>query len=147
MKKISLSSCITKLILTVIVIMGDHLFMATEETNPYKNNSYLTYHRLKSDKNGMSDNPRRWIDIFINADEKVKNSNNIKNRKFSSFDMFPTILAALGCSITDNRLGFGVNLFSDEKTLCERYSEEYINEKLMERTIQYLNFEVKLNIE
>jgi phosphoglycerol transferase len=51
--------------------------------------------------------------------------------------MFPTILSAMGCTIKGDRLGFGVNLFGTEKTLCEKYSEEYINTKLMERNRQY----------
>ena len=126
---------------TVIVLMGDHLFMATQDTNPFGDDSYLTAHRLKSELGGMDGNPRRWLDIFINADfhaEKLQT----KNRKFSSFDMFPTILASLGCEISGNRLGFGVNLFSDEKTLTERFSEEYINENLMKRNRQYENLEL-----
>lgn len=127
---------------TVIAIMGDHIFMATKDTNPFPNNKYLVNNRTKSDSNYMMDNPRKWIDIFINVDPQIYEKSNIKNRKFSSYDMFPTILAAMNCEINDNRLGFGVNLFSDEKTLCERYSEEYINEKTMERNIQYLSLEV-----
>ena len=88
-------------------------------------------------------NPRKWIDIFINVDSEISKNSNIKNRKFSSYDMFPTMLAAMNCEIKGERLGFGVNLFSGEKTLCERYSEEYINEKTMERNIQYLNLELQ----
>ena len=128
---------------TVIAILGDHLFMATEETNPYKNNNYLVNNRLKTDSNNMMNNPRKWIDIFINVDSEISKNSNIKNRKFSSYDMFPTMLAAMNCEIKGERLGFGVNLFSGEKTLCERYSEEYINEKTMERNIQYLNLELQ----
>lgn len=88
----------------------------------------------------MDDNPRRWIDVFINASVSF-DENVLKNRKFSSFDMFPTILAALGCDIKENKLGFGMNLFSGEKTLCERYSEDFINSKIMERNIQYETME------
>ena len=121
---------------TTIVIMGDHLFMATAETSPfpdlsYTNGSYSSY-----------DNPRRWLDVFINPSPELNYSeDNTKNRLFSSLDMFPTILAAMGCKIEGERLGFGVNLFSDEKTLCERYDEKYLNSKLMERSIQYLALE------
>ncbi len=121
---------------TTIVIMGDHLFMANEENTPFDNKAYLTSHRQKNELNSMDGNPRRWLDIFINA-APVTSSDNFKNRKFSSFDMYPTILAALGCEIPQNRLGLGVNLFSEEKTLCERYSEDYINKEIMNRNIQY----------
>ena len=125
---------------TTIVIMGDHLFMATKETNPFGNDDYITMHRLKNDLEGMENNPRRWLDIFINASPVYENCN-IKNRKFSSLDMFPTILASIGCTIKDDKLGFGVNLFSNEKTLCERFPENYINSQLMTRNKQYESLE------
>ena len=122
---------------TVIVVMGDHLFMATEDTSPFGNNDYLTAHRLKTELDGMDNTPRRWIDIFINSPLQDNENNFIKNRKFSSFDMFPTILASIGSKIEGDKLGFGVNLFSGEKTLCERFSEEYINSEIMARNKQY----------
>ena len=125
---------------TTIVIMGDHLFMATKETNPFGNDDYITMHRLKNDLEGMENNPRRWLDIFINASPVYENYN-IKNRKFSSLDMFPTVLASIGCTIKDDKLGFGVNLFSNEKTLCERFPENYINSQLMMRNKQYESLE------
>lgn len=125
---------------TTIVIMGDHLFMATKETNPFGNDDYITMHSLKNELEGMENNPRRWLDIFINA-TPVYNEYNIKNRKFSSLDMFPTILASIGCTIKDDKLGFGVNLFSNEKTLCERFPENYINSQLMTRNKQYESLE------
>lgn len=118
---------------TIIVIMGDHRFMDTNETTPFKNMA------ISDTANKVT---RRWLDIFINAQLSDESKNYIaKNRAFSSFDMFPTILAAMGCTIKDKRLGFGVNLFSDEKTLCERYSEEYINRELMQKTVQYQTLE------
>lgn len=125
---------------TTIVIMGDHLFMATKETNPFGNDNYITMHRLKNELEGMENNPRRWLDIFINANPVYENYQ-IKNRKFSSLDMFPTILASIGCTIKDDKLGFGVNLFSNEKTLCERFPENYINSQLMARNKQYESLE------
>lgn len=128
---------------TTIVIMGDHLFMATKETNPFGNDDYITMHSLKNELEGMDNNPRRWLDIFINASPVYENYN-IKNRKFSSLDMFPTILASIGCTIKDDKLGFGVNLFSNEKTLCERFQEEYINSQIMSRNKQYESLEVDI---
>ena len=127
---------------TTVAIMGDHLFMATEKTNFFGSNEYLALKEKKTDLTNISGNPRRWLDVFINA-KPVNNdySNRIKNRAFSSMDMFPTILASIGCTIKDDRLGFGTNLFSQEKTLCERFPEEFINTKLMERTKQYIDLE------
>ncbi len=111
---------------TVFAIMGDHLFMDTAQTTPFSPDT---------DKNA-----RRWIDIFINATPVIF-TQNIKNREFSDFDMFPTMLSALGCKIRNNRLGFGVDLFSSEPTLLERFSKEEINKQLSVRSKQYLELE------
>ncbi len=46
-----------------------------------------------------------------------------KNRTFTSLDMFPTVLAAMGFEIEGNRLGLGTNLFSILPTLCEKNGE------------------------
>lgn len=54
--------------------------------------------------------------------------------------MFPTLLEAMGVQVEGHRLGFGTSLFSDEKTLLERFPLDYINEKTMENTIQYDSF-------
>lgn len=115
---------------TVIAIFGDHCFMDTKETSPFKN---ILYPEKLNEQ-------RKWINIFINAEPLQGKNFQEKNRKVSSFDMFPTILAAMNCKIKDNRLGFGVNLFSDNKTLCERFSKDYINEELMKVNYQYLEF-------
>jgi phosphoglycerol transferase len=42
-------------------------------------------------------------------------------------DMFPTTLAALGVEIEGDKLGIGVNLFSDKQTLAEKYGIETLN--------------------
>ena len=102
---------------TLIVIVGDHPFMNTD---------LIPNSDMRS---------RYWIDIFINSAATVSTS---KNRMFSSFDMFPTILAGLGIQIEGDKLGFGTNLFSEEKTLLETISDwNYINTELTRKTIQY----------
>ena len=45
-------------------------------------------------------------------------------------DYFPTILASIGVKIEGNRLALGTNLFSDEKTLIEKYTYENVNTEL-----------------
>lgn len=54
------------------------------------------------------------------------------------FDMFPTTLAAMGCQIEGDRLGLGVNLFSDQPTLAEKIGVDSLNEELDRSTIPYL---------
>lgn len=104
---------------TTIVITGDHPSMDAE---------YFS-------RRVSTDYDRRVYNCFINA---VPEPVNTKNRQFSGMDIFPTVLAAMGCSIDGDQLGMGVNLFSEKPTLMEqmdwetfdlelsRYSEFYV---------------------
>lgn len=85
---------------TTIVITGDHRTM---------DNSYIS-------RNVDADYTRRIYNCFINAEAKPVQA---KNREFTTVDLFPTTLAALGCTIEGNRLGLGTNLFSNIPTLAE----------------------------
>jgi len=95
---------------TVIVITGDHLNM--DSTFIKSNNRYV-------------------YNVIINGNE----SNNKKEA--SVFDMFPTVLSALGASIEGNRLGLGVNLYSDEQTLIEKYGTDYVNNEISKKSDFY----------
>lgn len=100
---------------TVIVIVGDHLVC---QEGLYKN-----------------DETNRYVyNVIINSDIKTDNN---KNRQVSHFDMMPTTLAAMGATIEGERLGLGVNLFSDKKTLIERFGIDYVNEKLLKKSVYY----------
>ncbi len=104
---------------TVIVIAGDHLSMA-----PRVEEHYL-----------VDDNYERTMyHCIINSE--VKPTNN-KNRVFSSMDMFPTIMAALGCEIEGDRLGIGTNLYSDTKTLMEIMGKEKFMDEISKNSILY----------
>ncbi len=104
---------------TTIVIVGDH---NTMQSDFYTN----------VDKNYQ----RNVYNVFINS---VIDTNNSKNRLFTSFDLYPTTLASLGIKIKGNRLGLGTNLFSDEKTLVEKYGLTYTNEELSKKSFYYDN--------
>lgn len=90
---------------TVIVMVADHPRMDTflvDNLNYYDRTAY---------------------NCFINADESAYNSNTkYQFREYTFFDMYPTLLASLGFEIEGNKLGLGVNLFSEEKTLAEKKS-------------------------
>lgn len=60
-----------------------------------------------------------------------------KARSYSAFDMFPTTLAALGYEIPGNRLGLGVNLYSDEPTLVEEMGLKKLNKELVKHSKYY----------
>ncbi|MEE3392582.1 MAG: LTA synthase family protein [Lachnospiraceae bacterium] len=91
---------------TTIVIAGDHTTM--------DNKFILNYY------DGSA--PRRVYNCFIDpAPDNVSYRDNLKNRRFTTLDMFPTTLSALGFTIEGNRLGLGTDLFSGEETLSEKY--------------------------
>ena len=52
--------------------------------------------------------------------------------------MFPTILSGMGYQIEGNRLGLGVNLFSDEVTVLEEFGREYINQEFSKSSLYYV---------
>ncbi len=102
---------------TTIVLCGDHLTMDPEflkETNP----QYT----------------RTVYNCFINSAVSPKKE---KNRLFGTFDMFPTTLAAMGVKIEGERLGLGVNLFSDTPTLTEKYGFTVLEEELQKKSLFY----------
>ena len=86
---------------TTIVITGDHCSM---------DNGYFS-------RNTDDDYVRHIYNCFINAAAVPSYTT---NRQFCAMDMFPTTLAALGCTIEGDRLGLGTNLFSELPTLMER---------------------------
>ncbi len=101
---------------TTIVITGDHLLM---------NSSHFS----EADKD-----QRRVFNLFINPAAKPVKT---QYRKFTTLDIFPTTLAALGVKIDGDRLALGTNLFSDKQTLLEQYGIETINTEFEKRSIFY----------
>lgn len=93
-----------------------------------------------------------WDDLPANYERKIYNCFiNVKladgkeqivtkNRGFSALDMFPTILSVMGVEIEGDRLGLGVDLFSDKETLIEKYGFSNFNKELMRKS-KYFNNE------
>lgn len=101
---------------TTIILTGDHLTM--------QNNFY----------NKELNDKRTIYNVFINSPiEPIKE----KNRVFTTLDMFPTTLAALGIKIEGNKLGLGVNLFSKEKTLSEELGLDKFNTETSKKSYFY----------
>lgn len=111
---------------TTIVITGDHCTM---------DNKYI----INNIEKGYQ---RRLYNCFINP---VCDDNFSKNRQFVSFDMLPTTLAAIGAEIEGERLGFGTNLFSGEKTLTEKMGYEKLNVELAKYSEYYVDKIIKAN--
>ncbi len=107
---------------TTIIISGDHLTM----DNDYASNNFPVGYT------------RHIYNCFINSKTKAKNSVT-KNRDFVTLDMFPTTLAAMGCTIEGDRLGLGTNLFSGKKTLVEQNGLEWLDGEIDKRSPYYMN--------
>ncbi len=105
---------------TTIIISGDHLSM---------NN---TYHNVHTGKDYI----RRVYNCIINAPIDAVQE---KNRNFTTLDMFPTTLAAIGCEIKGERLGLGTNLFSDKQTLYEELGYSYLCDEINKISYYYQN--------
>ncbi len=106
---------------TTIVITGDHLSMQGNMS------SMFDYY-----------NGRSVYNVYINS---VVSTDNTNNRLFTTFDFYPTTLAALGFKIDGNRLGLGTNLFSSRQTLAEEIgSLEAIDEELSQNSDFYNNY-------
>lgn len=89
---------------TVIIIAGDHPRM----------DSHLI--------EGSDANIRRMYNCFINVEVVPENGTTL--RQFTTMDMFPTTLAALGVEIEGDRLGLGTNIFSTTPTLVEELGSD-----------------------
>ena len=74
-----------------------------------------------------SDYQRRVYTAYINTAENEKSHS---ERQYCTFDFFPTSLAAIGAKIEGERLGLGTNLFSDEKTIIEKYGYDKCFEEI-----------------
>ena len=105
---------------TTIILVGDHL-----------GNKKTTLVDIDEDY------VRTTYNCIINPAKKASKTT---EREFSSLDMFPTTLSAIGVEINGDRLGLGTDLFSKTKTLCEELgTKEYING--LERSSEYYDKE------
>lgn len=100
---------------TTIVISGDHLTMSTAIEEEISDGYQRTIYNC----------------ILNSAVAPVRT----ENRTFSTIDMFPTTLAALGVQINGDRLALGTNLFSDKETLLEQYGCDTVSEELQKKSV------------
>ena len=100
---------------TTIVLAGDHPTMdadfCDDVPSDYRRNVYVS---------------------VINAAPPQRSGTGA--RSYSTFDLFPTTLAAMGVSIEGDRLGLGSNLYSDTQTLVERFGVAECNRRLEARS-------------
>ena len=108
---------------TVIIVSGDHPFMSV--------NAEMV--------KGHSMNSRPVYNCFINS--AVEASEEVTtNRLFTSMDMFPTTLAAMGFNIEGNQLAMGVNLFSGQQTVIEQTGYDIFAAEIIKPSDYYNEF-------
>jgi phosphoglycerol transferase len=103
---------------TTIVILGDHLY-------PYS--AFFP--------EGATD--RRPLNIFINSS---LDADHAKNREFSHFDIFPTLLDAIGVRYNAKGIGLGRSMSRGESTLLEQLGEKQFNDYLLKKSKLYESF-------
>jgi phosphoglycerol transferase len=103
---------------TTVVITGDHLSM---DNGYFQRNVDPAYQRMV-------------YNCILNS---ATPADNTKNREYCAVDLFPTTLAALGCTIEGDRLGLGVNLFSKLPTLSELWGYHRFNSELSKASDYY----------
>ena len=99
---------------TTIVITGDHPSMDKKFFKDFDPNYERTI-----------------INLILNA---PVTTDNVQNRQYAPFDMFPTILSTLGVEIKGDRLGLGTNLYSNKKTIIEEQGLDTVNSGLGENS-------------
>ena len=85
---------------------------------------------------------RKVYECFINADV-APDAPDPSTRLFSHMDLFPTMLSAMGFQIEGDRLGLGVNLFSQQSTLVEQCRSAHST--MEARGTEYLPFSHRLH--
>lgn len=99
---------------TTVVLVGDHPTMDSDFCEDVD-----------------EDYQRRAYAAYINSAVEAETDT---YRKYSTLDCMPTTLAAMGVQIEGNRLGLGVNLFSDEETLLEEYGISTVTEEIYKKS-------------
>lgn len=100
---------------TTIIVMGDHLTMQSNFLNDKMFNDRTIYF------------------CIINSDKEKQK----KDRIFTAIDTYPTILSSIGGIIEEDRLGLGVNLYSDKQTLAEKYGVKQLDKELRKKSEYY----------
>jgi len=114
---------------SLIVILGDHLYMGDDLYNDTtKNHLFHNY-------------SRHAYNVFINTGKDY--SEFAKNRAYCTFDYFPTIIDCLGIEYDEPGLGIGRSLVREGKTLLEEFGEEKLSEEMVKKNELYRKLLVK----
>lgn len=104
---------------TTVVIIGDHVNMLS---------SFC-------DEKDVAERGR--YNLFLNAAVTTENT---KNRSFTALDFYPSMLAAAGFALRNDRLALGTDLFSSQPTLAETIGLDKLNDELAYKSEFYINY-------
>ncbi|MBO6155264.1 MAG: LTA synthase family protein [Lachnospiraceae bacterium] len=114
---------------TTVVLSGDHLTMdsdfCADVSKDYQRKTYVSI--LNGDPNGG------LPDSETGGAKAVAKSTG-EARTYSTFDLFPTTLAAMNVGIPGDKLGLGTNLYSKTKTEIEEYGLDFLNDELAKKS-------------
>ena len=104
---------------TVISVMGDHTMpsLSSKAGIPVSDSLY-------------------WTNFIVNSSVTTT----VRERQYSSLDMLPTLLEAMGFKLENRSAGLGRSLYSDSLTMLELYGRQTLDSLLRERSIQYDEF-------
>ena len=103
---------------TTVIITGDHPRMDTGLTE------------------GVAWEDRTVYNVILNA--AAENHGATTGRLWTTMDMLPTALAAMGFTWNGDRLGLGTSMLSGAQTLCEELGWENLNAELKKSSSYYL---------
>lgn len=101
---------------TVLMVLGDHRFMGVSEII-----------------NGSVE--RTIFNAIFNSQKKV--SKRKLGEIVTALDVAPTILELCGGNWKTKQFGLGISLFSDEKSLMEKYGERKFNDYIQKKSKYY----------
>ena len=87
---------------TTVVILGDHIYTGNNPLYPKHEN-------------------REIVNIILNPSDTALTT---QERKWTTFDLAPTILQAIGVDVPDGKFGLGRSLFSPNPTLREKMGQK-----------------------
>lgn len=103
-------------------------FIQWAKTHPWYNNTvifitgdHMSRQKVTRNLAGEDRFKRRSFNLFINAKHGEYNRT---FREYTVFDLYPTVLSAAGIKIKGDKLGIGINLFSNQSTYLEKMGHD-----------------------
>ncbi len=117
---------------TVVVILGDHLAMRNDLTDILEEEGIIIH-----GTSTLETSSRTAYNVFINSEITVKRP--ADSRYFTSFDLMPTLLHALGAQWGSDQIHMGVSLYGTSNTLLEKYDPMYYCDEMLKNNSFYIS--------